>query len=229
MLRKLFKIIGYKPVKTDKKKTIPYIYHDIDIIFDVGGNIGQYAIEARENGFKGKIISFEPLEQEYAILLKKSKKDKLWIIHERCAVGANNFETKINVSKNSYSSSLLKMHDLHTSSDKSSIYVDINNTKVISLDSIFNKYRINNEKIYLKIDTQGYEKLVLEGIKENLTNISVIEIELSIEYLYEGQELYNYYFDFFEMNKFKLWTLKPGFKNKQTGQLLQFDAVFVKT
>jgi hypothetical protein len=96
------------------------------------------------------------------------------------------------------------------------------------LDSVVNQYRRNNEKTFLKIDTQGFEKEVLNGLSLNLENILAIQLELSITPLYENQELYEYFFSFFKKNNFRLWNLIPGFFNPQTGELLQFDAIFVK-
>ena len=93
---------------------------------------------------------------------------------------------------------------------------------------MFESYRKNNEKVFLKIDTQGFEREVLGGLSKNLRNIFAVQLELSIVPLYDNQELYKYFFSFFEENGFILWSLIPGFGNPTTGQLLQFDAIFVR-
>ena len=103
------------------------------------------------------------------------------------------------------------MNHLHSSSAPESTYIGKTKTNVITLDSIFNSYRNNNEKTFLKIDVQGFESEVLKGLSLNLKNIFAVEIELSVVPLYKKQELCNYFFNFFEKNGFTLWSLVPVF------------------
>ncbi len=49
-------------------------YHNIDLVFDVGTNIGQYAKLLRELGYSGRIVSFEPRSSAYSQLKAFSKK-----------------------------------------------------------------------------------------------------------------------------------------------------------
>ena len=168
-------------------------------------------MHARDIGYKGKIISFEPLPDAYEKILKNSKNDPLWTVHKRYALGSCISEMEINISQNSQSSSILQMNHLHSSSAPESTYIGKTKTNVITLDSIFNSYRNNNEKTFLKIDVQGFESEVLKGLSLNLKNIFAVEIELSVVPLYKKQELCNYFFNFFEKNGFTLWSLVPVF------------------
>jgi len=227
IIKKIFNQIGLH-VSRYKKYPEFLLHHKIELLFDVGANFGQYAMHSRESGYKGKIISFEPLPDAYEKILKNSKNDPLWTVHKRCALGSVISEMEINISQNSQSSSILPMNHLHSSAEPKSSYIGKTMTDVITLDSIFSSYRKNDEKVFLKIDVQGFESEVLKGLTLNLKNIFAVEIELSVVPLYDKQELYNYFFSFFEKSGFTLWSLVPIFKRDETGELLQFDAVFVR-
>lgn len=227
IVKKSFNLLGLELRKQVPPLPPPTLHHKIDIVFDVGANIGQYSLLTRKEGFKGRIVSFEPLPDAHKKLSLNAEKDRLWIVHPRCAVGSSLGSTKIKISKNSYSSSILPMLDTHFSAAPESIYVGAIETSVITLDSVFDTYLTQSERAFLKIDTQGYESEVLAGCLSKLRQIKAVQLELSTVPLYEGQELYRYFFDFFEANGFYLWSILPGFANNTTGQHLQFDAVFV--
>jgi hypothetical protein len=55
----------------------------IDCVFDVGANTGQYASKIRRRlGYKGRIISFEPIPDVAAQLRIVAKNDSLWSVEE---------------------------------------------------------------------------------------------------------------------------------------------------
>ena len=231
LIKYIFNTFGLNISKTPRAvnlPTNPLIYHKIQLVFDVGANIGQYAIESRHQGYKGKLISFEPLPEAHKILIANSKDDPLWTVHKRVAIGSNPGQTEINISENSVSSSILPMLKSHFLAAPNSAYIGKTFTDVITLDSVFDMYRKANEKSFLKIDTQGFEKEVLEGCVKNLGNIFAVQLELSIVALYDNQSLYKEFLSFFDVNGFFLWSIIPGFQNSDTGQLLQFDAIFVR-
>jgi FkbM family methyltransferase len=63
-------------------------YLDVDCVFDVGANAGQYGRMLREHvGYRGLIISFEPNPAVLEKLRKASSGDPLWHI-ESIALGA---------------------------------------------------------------------------------------------------------------------------------------------
>ena len=200
---------------------------DIDLVLDVGANKGQYAEELFENGYSGKVVSFEPLTKAYQDLLNNSSNNKHWIIHERCALGESNNDIEINISKNSVSSSLLDILDEHVASAESSNYIGKELTKITRLDDVFSLYD-ENSNCALKIDTQGFEKEVLLGALKSLDKISLIQCEISLFELYKGGPLLDEIKDFLEELDFSLWALYPAFVSKTDGKTLQIDAIFVK-
>lgn len=228
VIKRLFKILGLKISKASDNLPSFLVHHKIELVFDIGANSGQYATAIRDEGYQGRIVSFEPLIGPYESLVKKSKNDPGWTIHKRCALGAKPGEAEINISQNSYSSSFLPMLQTHISAAPDSTYIGKSKVEVITLDSVFDIYRKSNEKMFLKIDTQGFETEVLDGASKNLQNIFAVQLELSIVPLYDNQDIYKYFFTFFEENGFTLWSLIPGFADAATGQLLQFDAVFFR-
>jgi FkbM family methyltransferase len=202
-------------------------YKNIDMVLDVGANIGQFAESIRNMGYENKIISFEPLKNEHLILFNKSIKDKLWDVYERCAIGEHDNNTIINVSQNSVSSSILKILESHTEIVKESEIMNAELVPLKRLDSIAPKILNLNNNILLKIDAQGYEWQILEGSVNTLKNISVVLIELSLTKLYENQKLWRDIVDRMENNDFVLWTLLNGFTDQKTGRSLQLDAIFI--
>jgi FkbM family methyltransferase len=201
---------------------------NISLVIDVGANVGQFALEIREKGYEGKIMSFEPLINAHEQLLRNSSKDKLWKIHPRCAVGDFDGEIEIQVAGNSYSSSIRQMLKTHITAAPDSAPIGVEIAQMIQVDTLIDQWRNHDGNIYLKIDTQGFEKEVLRGAMQTLALVTAVQLEMSIIELYEGQSLYEYFFDFFKSEGFRLYQLIPGFLDPHTGQLLQFDAVFIR-
>lgn len=204
-------------------------YHKIDLVLDVGANIGQFATFLRDIGYSGKIVSFEPLSSAYSQLKKATAKDVLWELAPRTAIGDADSEITINLSKNSQSSSVLKMLDLHLQAAPEAVYVDTEVVKLSKLDTVAQDYiGTNTRSIFLKIDVQGFERQVLEGASQILQKIKGIQIELSLVPLYEGQLLFRETIDKMDRLGYELQALIPNFADPQTGRLLQLDGVFFR-
>ena len=89
--------------------------------FRLGANSGQFALNLRRIGYKGQIISFEPITSAYNEL-KKFKKVKNWEVFN-FALGDIEEETEINISQNSLSSSIMNMEKEHLISEPKSKYI----------------------------------------------------------------------------------------------------------
>jgi len=196
-------------------------HFNIDLIFDIGANKGQFSEKIRASGYKNKIVSFEPLIDAYEQLQITSKNDKDWIIHPRSAVGSHDGTIEINVSKNSVSSSILPMHDNHKQAAPGSVYVDTQETAITKIDSVLELYQKEDSTLFMKIDTQGYESEVLKGATKALEKTKGLTIELS---LVQWKDLMSK----IESLGFTLWAIQPGFTHPVNGQTLQVDAIFYR-
>lgn len=204
-------------------------HHNIDLVLDVGANVGQYGNYLREIGYVGKIVSFEPLADAYTRLLSASKKDPLWEIAPRAAIGKSDGETTIHISRNSVSSSILPMLDSHMGSAPESAYVASEKVAMYKLDTIAPRYLDDKYKsIYLKIDVQGLETQVLEGALKILPGIKGLQLELSLVPLYEGEPLFKEMLERMDQLGYELYAIIPGFTDLKSGRLLQFDGIFFR-
>jgi len=202
---------------------------DIDLVLDVGANTGQFASELRSIGYRGDIVSFEPLSKEHDLLSMHASKDPRWKVHERSAIGDFDGEVEINISGNSVSSSIMPMLKSHSSVAVDSLYVDVEKAPISCLDSASSIYIKESKNIFIKIDTQGYEWQVLNGASELIKNTKGILCELSLVPLYEGQKLWKELIERLESEGFTLWYIQSGFTDPINGRALQVDAAFFRT
>jgi len=234
-IKKLFKKLGfdltrYNPASSQNARILEFFsIYKIDTVLDVGANIGQFAMGLREFGYKGRIISFEPLSEAYSHLLINSKNDPNWIIAPRMAIGSEEGKKTINISGNFVSSSILKMTNIHIKGAPESAYVGSEEIYIDKLDNIWKTFFKNKDNIFIKIDVQGYESQVLKGATNILSKIKGIQIELSLVPIYENQLLFRDMLDYITILGFELWDILPGFRDKQSGKLLQFDGIFFRT
>lgn len=199
----------------------------INLVIDVGANSGIYGREMRDVGYKGKIVSFEPLVDAFEKLTITAARDENWEINN-FALGAEKTKQFINISANSHSSSILEMLETHTSAEISASYIGKQEIEINTLDSVFNVIYKEENEILLKIDTQGFELNVLKGAEASLQHIKTIQLEMSLRPLYSGQPLYHQLMDFLHCRGYTLVDIEPGFADLKTGTLLQFDGVFRK-
>lgn len=201
---------------------------EVDIVLDVGANRGQFASTLRRAGYGGRIVSFEPLQDAHAALLRASARDPLWLVHNRCAIGSSAGQVVINVSGNSVSSSVLPMLEAHAAAAPRSAYVGTEDVSLVSLDAIAGQYLQSTDRAFLKIDTQGYEWEVLDGATAIMDSVVGILCELSLVQLYRQQRLWTDVVARLGESGFELWGIQGGFADPRDGRTLQVDATFFR-
>lgn len=129
-----------------------------DVVVDVGANIGYYTILLADKvGKIGKVYAFEPDKTNFEILEKNIKESKLEnVVAVNAAVGRKN-ETKILYK----SEENLGDHKLYNDQFLIS-NVKKEMVKIIKLDDYFKDKKVD----LMKIDVQGWEPEVIEGVKK---------------------------------------------------------------
>jgi FkbM family methyltransferase len=155
----------------------------IDTVIDVGANIGQFGEGLRAEGFRGKIVSFEPITSVYQELAKKAATDGNWEAH-RCGLGSTAGTAQIHVSELTVFSSILDMTSTAGLHDSRTAVTRTEEIEIRTLDQVASNLTGN---ILLKIDAQGYEKHVLEGGGHTIKRVLGIQLELPVIRVYEGE------------------------------------------
>jgi FkbM family methyltransferase len=196
----------------------------INLVLDVGANVGQYVKELLEFHYTGRIVSFEPLSKEFGELQAKAKARGEWECR-RVALGEAEGTTQINIA-GTFSSILSKKQGAEESVSWSPSGVE--QIQLARLDTLWPELWRPGDRVWMKIDVQGYEMQVLKGASEALKQIAGVEMEMSLSPLYSGQPTYREMQAFMEGQGFTLWSLHPGARNMENGRLLEMDGTFVR-
>jgi FkbM family methyltransferase len=224
----IFRRFGFQIARHEPPAIIKTLNNfSFETVIDVGANTGQFAIILNRYSFTGKIYSVEPSSEAYNKLLLNSRKSTNWHILPRCALGKEEGIATLNISKNSYSSSLLQILPKHTSAAPDSQFIKAESVPIHTLDAIFNNSDFLSRSCFLKIDVQGFEEEVLAGGIELMKRIGGVKIELSLSNLYEGQSSFKQLIGLIEDYGFTIWNIEPGFQNFHSGETYQFDAIMI--
>jgi len=165
-----------------------FAHCDVDCVFDIGANYGHYTSTLRHKvGFKGLIISFEPLPDAAKALRKKSARDPNWIIEELAVSGSDGEQTFNIMNDSQFSSLSTPRHDeadlfRYKNSVKKEILV-----KTESLATAYHRLeqRFRFKAPFLKMDTQGFDVEIVSRASSIVRNFVGLQSELAIKKLYQ--------------------------------------------
>lgn len=200
--------------------------HDVRAVLDIGANVGQYAVLTRSAGFGGQIISCEPLSGAFAQLSQRAAKDEHWTALNT-AVGAEPGTATINVSENSFSSSIRDMTEAHLTTAPQSRFIATEEVPVTTVAALVEAHGLDPRHTLLKIDTQGFEDEVLRGAGDLVGQVAAIQLELSFVELYAGQRLFDDLVAAMATAGYRIQQLEPGISDPD-GRMLQVDGLFVR-
>ncbi|MGD0910469.1 MAG: FkbM family methyltransferase [Terracidiphilus sp.] len=195
----------------------------IDVVIDVGANVGQFGKSLRECGYRGRIVSFEPIASAFQVLAKAAQADGNWEATQ-CGLGAASGTARLKVSELSVFSSILDSTSAGTQHDKRMAVDHIEEISIRTLDEIAAPIR---GKILLKVDTQGYERQVMEGGQQTLPRLSGILLELPIIHTYEGVWQFHEAVKFMDDAGFVPAQITPvGYHTVDKVSAVEFDCLF---
>lgn len=234
-IQKLFQRFGilirkYNPATSEDLRRICLLNHyQVDLVFDIGANKGQYATGILDAGYNGTVVSFEPLSAAHSVIAAKSSGNSRWKVAPRGAIGSKKEVIEINISANSVSSTLLNMLDSHIEGAPESRIIGKEKVQVWPLDEIGVAYAEGKKNIFLKIDVQGFEQEVLKGAVEMIKKAKGIEMEISLIPLYENQTwLLPEVLEFMKQQGFQMVSIVPAFTDNKTGKVLQCNGIFFR-
>jgi len=201
-------------------------FYDIDVIIDVGANKGQFAKRIRQNGFKGRIFSFEPVQETFEILKSESKGDDKWNIY-KLALGDKKETAFINVSASSDLSSILKPNDFGSLKYPKIQPIHQEKIEVDLLDNFVKSNFLDGNNILLKMDTQGYDLNVFRGGLNVIKSIKCILSELSLIPIYDGMPSYKVCLAEYEKHNFLISGFYPLSRNKSNMAIIEMDCILV--
>ena len=218
-----------KQMRTKTKLETLLMQYQVDMVFDIGANIGQCGPWFRWIGFDKTIVSFEPISHLFQQLSQNAKSDQKWLV-ENVALGEKEDVRMINVSGgHGGASSLLTMteHVVKHAPDQAVIRQE--EITITTVERMMKKYYPEGDRLFLKIDAQGYEKQVIEGIGNELERVIGLKLEMSLVENYRGELLMRDMLPFLERMGFHLVEFENGWSNEKTGEMYQVDGVFFRT
>jgi FkbM family methyltransferase len=188
-------------------------HFQVDCVFDIGANEGQYARMLREKaGYKGLIISFEPNPEMAARARNAAKGDPKRLVEE-LAISKQDGEQHFNVMVSSeFSSFSTPKHD------ETGIFAHQNQVskklrvRTETLSTAFNRLQPVHrfQRAFLKLDTQGYDVEIIEHAGPELERFIGLQSELAVKKLYESSVDFRVALSVYERHGFVLSAIVPN-------------------
>ncbi|MEU4085709.1 FkbM family methyltransferase [Streptomyces aureus] len=202
--------------------------YEVNCVFDVGANSGQYGRQLRRLGYTGRIVSFEPTSEAFGKLRQAAEGDPDWQVH-RMGLGREDTSRSIHVGWNTMNS-LLPPSDYGKDRYKRFARTRTEEIEIRRLDGMMDAALagITAPRPYLKMDTQGYDLEVFAGAGERTAEFVGMQSEVATLRLYEGSPRMGEAIAVYEESGFEITGMYPVSREEATGRVVEFDCVMVR-
>jgi len=200
--------------------------YGIETVLDIGANTGQFAEMIHKILPSAAIVSFEPIEKCYQMLIKNMASVPKFRAFNY-ALGEKDTNAEMCVNDYTASSSLLQMEDLHKQAFPFTANACKEMVKIKQLDGVARDLDLT-DNLLIKIDVQGYEDRVIRGGQETVSRAKVVIIETSFQSLYIGQPMFEDIYDMLKQIGFRYIGALEQLRSPLDGSVLQADSVFIK-
>ncbi|MCW2848030.1 MAG: hypothetical protein JWR90_2004 [Marmoricola sp.] len=200
----------------------------VNCVLDVGANTGQYARALRAAGYEGRIVSFEPLAHLVEELERHSRDDPDWIVVPY-ALGDADEQAEINVVPGTMSS-LLDSSEFGREWSSTLRETSTQTIDVRRLDSVFDEAvaGLEEPRVYLKMDTQGYDVQTFTGAGARLAEVVAMQSEVACVPIYEGMPQMIAQLELYQAAGFSLTGMFPVTIDPRSLRVIEFDAMFIR-
>lgn len=216
------------PEQTHLRRLLEHL--NVDCVFDVGANTGQYAeMLRRKADYRGRIISFEPLPEAAAEVRRKADRDPLWSVEELALADIAGTRA-FNVMAASEFSSLAEPRAdevsrlVHLNRTVRRIMVE-SETLATALPRLQAKYGFTRP--FLKMDTQGFDLAVLRGAGDALSRFVGFQSELSVQRIYQQAADFRDALTYYQSLGFDISTFVPN-NGGHFPALIEIDCIMVR-
>lgn len=205
-------------------------HYDIDCVFDVGANYGQYATMLRKDvGYKGLILSFEPNPSAASHTKKLAQNDPLWHV-EQIALSVADGSQSFHIMSDSQFSSLSSPK--HDEIDLFREWNKVNQTIEVRTETITTAFRrlqaIHSfKRPFLKMDTQGYDVEIITHAGLALSDFIGLQSELAVKKLYEDSIDYKKAIETYESLGFEMSAFVPN-NGGHFPYLVEIDCIMIR-
>ena len=196
----------------------------IDLVIDVGANVGQFARDVRRY-YSGDILSFEPVPAAFEKLAANAASDSKWSVFN-VALGSRETSMPMIVAKDTRFSSILRRNEFSAQRfEGMSEETESRNVAVRRLDQMLSEAVTDapRRRIFLKMDTQGFDLEVFRGSANCLGSVAALQSELSLIPIYEGMPHWTDALAEYERAGFNVVGMFPF--TRDDGHVIEYDSL----
>ncbi len=229
--------LGYQLIKTrnlndtlDQHLGNVFAQKRINCVIDVGANAGHFAAMIRQVGYRGRLISFEPVESAFARLELASGDDDEWRVYQ-LALGSRKSNMTINRTEATDFSSFHRPNAF--GKKRFPNRMRLTGQEDVQMTTLARMWPelidgIDGPRVFLKLDTQGFDLEVFRGSEAVLDDVLGLQSEISFKPIYENMPNYLTVLTEFQKFGYQPSGLFLVTRDNKTLAAIEYDCVMVR-